>query len=145
MVDANALKFNVTRVPVTKNSIDYVLHFSDGRLGKAGIVLFPTHFFDYSNIYEHLLEKGLKPDSTLTFINSFYPNGEFAKEECMRKGAGSAFLELIIKDSADWGSEVLYCSTASKSMASFLQKKGFTWYADERYYNLLTNCICLLK
>ncbi|MCX6774762.1 MAG: hypothetical protein NTY99_01585 [DPANN group archaeon] len=137
MVDTSKLKSDIRQASLTQNSFNYELQFPDGRLGKAGIVFFPVHFFDYTNFYEHLLEKGLKPNDSITFINSFYPNGEYVSEEHMRKGAGSAFLELIIKDSADWGSAVLYGSTVSKSMASFLQKKGFIWYADERYYKLV--------
>lgn len=144
MVDTAKPKFDIRRASLTKNSFNYELSFQDGRVGKANIVFFPAHFFDYTNFYEHLLEKGLQPESTLTFVSNFYPNGEDVKEEHMRKGVGSAFLDEIVKDSADYGSEVLYCSTSSVSMTHFLRKKGFAWYADERYYNLITNYVFTL-
>ena len=132
------------RVKAARQScFDYEVNFADGRTGSAQIMFFPISIFYHTFFYDHLLKEGLKPFSTLTFINSFYPNGDLdhTKDKdaaLMRHGAGSAVLELMITDSIGYEADAMYGSTASPPMARFLREKNkFVAYDDQRFYKLL--------
>ena len=126
-----------------KSCFDYEVNFAGGRTGNAQIIFFPISIFDYTEFYNHLLKEGLKTYSVFTFISSFYPNGDLNDKDgkntlLMRHGVGSAVLELMIKDSTEYGADAIYGSTASRSMAKFLKEKnGFTAYDDQRFYKLV--------
>ena len=131
------------RTKITRpNCFDYEINFADGRTGNAQIMFFPAHVFDFTFLYDQLLKEGLKPNAVLTFINSFYPNGDLdSKNEkdalLMRRGIGSAVLDRIVKDSNEYGADAMYCSIASPSMAKFLKdKNGFTAHGNESFYKL---------
>jgi hypothetical protein len=131
------IKVETTR----KSCFDYKVNFADGRTGNAQLSFFPIDIFDYTKFYDHLLGKGLKPYSLLSFVINFYPNGDldYKNEEdvlLMRHGAGSAVWELMVKDSVG-KADVMYCSTAYLAMARFLGKKGCTAYDDQMFYKLL--------
>lgn len=126
-----------------KSCFDYEVNFADGRTGAAQMIFFPIDIFDYTRFYDHLLGKGLKPSSLLSFVSNFYPNGDldYKNEEddaaLMRHGAGSAVWGLMVKESTEYGADLMYCSTAYMAMARFLRKNGCTAYDDQRFYQLL--------
>ncbi|MEK6874355.1 MAG: hypothetical protein AABX52_01245 [Nanoarchaeota archaeon] len=58
-------------------------------------------------------------------LDTFYPLGKIPRPEHMRKGIGSDIFKKIIRDCAQEGAHILYISTNSDIMKSFLAKHEF--------------------
>jgi len=96
--------------------------------------------YGYALIEMHTLEMdfaNLKAGDQYFLVSDFYPNGRFAKEEDMRHGKGSRFLEKLV-EAATEKKEIkalfgIISKEGMKYMQGFLLKKGFEQVAKNKF------------
>lgn len=96
--------------------------------------------YGYALVETFILERDfekLKTGDEYMLISYFYPNGRFPKEEDMRHGRGSRFLEKII-EAAEGKKEIkalygIVTKEGMEYMPEFLLKKGFEQIAENKF------------
>lgn len=125
------------------NMYRYEIVFEDGRRGIAHVLFGQVRNYQNRDIYAEFQDVGLRSTDTLADLTEFYPNGfgvdEETGEHYMRLGVGSSVLALLTGDAVSKAAKAMFVHTKTKSMRSFLRKKGFTphGYHETDWYKLL--------
>ena len=102
--------------------------------------------YGYALVEMHVLEcdfEKLKSGDQFFVVDWFYPNGRKAKEENMRHGRGSRFLEKIVEAAeGKKGVKAVYGIVSKEGMQyapNFLLKKGFEKISENKFIMYISN------
>ncbi len=115
---------------------NYNFFFQEGRLqGMAEILFSLVKSYDclppVSQLYREL---GLQPDQSVAHLNRFYPNGQGLPDdsELMRRGVGTAALELITADAKEFGAKGMHVFSGRSGMKHFIRKNFEVFYPNQK-------------